>query len=64
MPFTPGRDTGNFAHIGLKALNKKIDDSLKPFIEQSFRRFPKPLTRFSVPMSPQAEIRVISLTSA
>jgi hypothetical protein len=32
MPFTPGRDTGNFPHIGLKAMNEKIDDPLKPYL--------------------------------
>jgi hypothetical protein len=32
MLFTPDRDTCNFPHISLKALNEKIDDSLKPYL--------------------------------
>jgi hypothetical protein len=31
--FTTGRGTGNSPHIGLKALNEKIDDPLKPYLE-------------------------------
>jgi hypothetical protein len=50
MPFTPGRDTGNFTHISLKALNEKIDDPLKPCLEVGLKAVLKSLTRFSVPM--------------
>jgi hypothetical protein len=50
MPFTPGRDTGNFPHISLKALNEKIDDPLKPYLEMGLKTVLKSLTRFSVPM--------------
>jgi hypothetical protein len=28
---------GNFPHIGLKALNEKIDDSLKPYTEEDLK---------------------------
>jgi TnpA family transposase len=34
---TPGRDTCNFPHIGLKVLNEKIDDSLKPYLEAGLK---------------------------
>jgi hypothetical protein len=46
MPFTSGRDTGNFPHIDLKKRNQKIDDPLKPYLEAGL----KSLTRFFVPM--------------
>jgi hypothetical protein len=50
MPFTPGRNTDNFPRIGLKALNEKIDDSLKPYLEEDFKAFFKSLTHFFVPL--------------
>jgi hypothetical protein len=50
MLFTTGRDTDNFPPIGLKALNEKIDDSLKPYLEKDLKAVLKSLTRFSVPM--------------
>jgi hypothetical protein len=50
MIFTPGQDPGNFPHIGLKALNEKIDDPLKPHLEADLKAVLKSLTRFSVPM--------------
>jgi hypothetical protein len=39
MLFTPGRDMCNFPHIGLKALNEKIDGSLKPYPEVGLKAF-------------------------
>jgi hypothetical protein len=50
MLFNPGRDAGNFTHISLKALNEKIDGSLKPCLEVGLKAVLKSLTRFSVPM--------------
>jgi hypothetical protein len=50
MLFTLGRGTGNSPHIGLKALNEKIDDPLKPHLEVGLKAVLKSLTRFSVPM--------------
>ncbi len=50
IPFTPGRDTCNFPHISLKALNEKIDNPLKPYLEADLKAVLKSLTRFSVPM--------------
>jgi hypothetical protein len=57
MLFTPGRDTGDFPHINLKALNEKIDDSLKPYLEAGLKAVLKSLTRFSVPMCSNSEMR-------
>jgi hypothetical protein len=50
MLFTPGRDICNLPHIGLKALNEKIDDPLKPYLAEDLKTVFKSLTRFSVPM--------------
>jgi hypothetical protein len=56
-PSTPGRDMGNFPHIGLKALNEKIDEPLRPYLEAGLKAVEKSLTRFSVPMFFTDEMR-------
>jgi hypothetical protein len=48
--FQPRLRYGGFPHSSLKALNEKINDSLKTYLVVGLKAFLKSLTRFSVPM--------------